>query len=200
MRQVTHHPSDATLMCYAAGSLDHAAGIVVRHHLDLCPICAETVRLGEIVAVELISTETGGPLRRGALDELMARIERPFLPDPEPSPLNLAPELMQWVGPGIRFRRLYQHKNFGLQLVWLAPGAQAPIHTHNGLELMLVLRGAFADDRGEYGMGDVCEADDEVWHAPRTVSAQPCVCLTSLEGDLRYRSLLHRLRRTVLGL
>ena len=42
----THHPSEATLLAYVAGTLPAPHSIVVRTHLALCGVCRGMVRLG----------------------------------------------------------------------------------------------------------------------------------------------------------
>ena len=46
---IRHHPSEATLAAYAAGTLWKAAGPVVQGHLDLCPRCRAVFDVAEAV-------------------------------------------------------------------------------------------------------------------------------------------------------
>ena len=54
-------------------------------------------------------------------------------------------------------------------LLRLDPGERAPRHSHGSPDVTVVLRGAFADDWGEYHRGDLAFADAGDKHAPATV-------------------------------
>ena len=69
-----------------------------------------------------------------------------------------------------------------LRLLRVRPGAAIPRHAHRGAELTLVLEGAFADETGRYGPGDLAEAEAEVSHRPVAEGPADCVCLVAAEG------------------
>jgi putative transcriptional regulator len=68
-----------------------------------------------------------------------------------------------------------------------------PDHGHNGLELTLVLQGAFRDETGRFGVGDVEVADDDLEHTPIAEEGDPCICLAATDANLRFRALVPRL-------
>ena len=45
-------------------------------------------------------------------------------------------------------------------------GYGLPAHGHNGAELTLVLRGAYQDEVGRFGIGDAADLDESVEHRP----------------------------------
>ena len=74
------------------------------------------------------------------------------------------------------------------------PAAQAvPEHGHRGLELTLVLSGAFADATGLFRAGDLEIADEEIGHTPRATEEGPCVCVAATDAPLRFRAIIPRL-------
>ncbi|TAG14974.1 MAG: transcriptional regulator, partial [Rhodobacterales bacterium] len=72
-------------------------------------------------------------------------------------------------------------------------GTAVPDHGHRGVELTLVLQGAFADDNARFDRGDIEIADEELEHTPVALSGQDCICLAATDAPLRFRSMLPRL-------
>ena len=83
---------------------------------------------------------------------------------------------------------------------WIPGGADVPDHGHEGLEMTLVLAGAYSDGRGRYARGDVDVADETVEHHPVAEPGAPCLCLAATEGRLRFRALLPRIAGSLLGI
>ena len=50
----------------------------------------------------------------------------------------------------------------------------------------MVLEGAFRDETGHYGRGDLMIADSLLDHRPRADEAQDCVCLVVTDAPLRF--------------
>ena len=80
-----------------------------------------------------------------------------------------------------------------LHLLRLKPGALLPRHTHRGAELTYVITGAFEDEIGHFGPGDVEETDTDITHRPVVVSQEDCIGLLATSGRLRFSSVLMRL-------
>ena len=68
-----------------------------------------------------------------------------------------------------------------------------PQHTHQGLELTLVLAGSFADGDEEFHAGDIEVADETVDHTPVSGPNGPCICLAVTDAPLVFRSWLPRM-------
>ena len=66
-------------------------------------------------------------------------------------------------------------------LIRVRPGRMVPQHTHEGNELTVVLEGAFHDETGHYGRGDLAIADSSVDHRPVADEAEDCLCLAVTE-------------------
>lgn len=85
-----------------------------------------------------------------------------------------------------------------VRLLSIPPKAKLPEHTHEGMELTLVLRGAF-EDRGQvYRRGDVALADDDIEHAPEVIGEDVCICLAASDNRLRFQTWLPRLAQPFL--
>jgi putative transcriptional regulator len=78
-------------------------------------------------------------------------------------------------------------------LLYIPPGQAVPDHSHNGLELTLVLQGSFSDETGRFGVGDLEIADQDLEHTPIADAGPPCICLAATDAPLRFNALLPRL-------
>jgi putative transcriptional regulator len=222
---IRHHPSAATLVAHAAGTLWAAAGPVVAAHLARCPDCRAEVELAEAVGGLLLEALPPAPLAPDALARAMERLDDAPGPaagkgarDPAPGAwapapggaaaedpvaatlrgLGLPVPRLRWLAPGVRHAVLLRGGpgpggGGTLRLLRVRPGAAVPRHAHRGAELTLVLEGAFADEAGRYGPGDLAEAEAEVSHRPVAEGPADCVCLVAAQGLPRFGGLLGRL-------
>lgn len=199
---IRRHPSEATLVAHAAGTLRAAALRVVRGHLDLCPQCREGVRLAEAVGGILLDELPPTPLAPGAARQTSARLggetgrtAQPTAPEaetePQATPHDFRDVRLRWLAPGVRHAVLLRDPAEGtLRLLRVTSGTALPRHAHRGVELTLVLEGAFADEAGRHGPGDLVEVDGEASHRPVAEGSVDCVCLVATEGRLRFGGLL----------
>lgn len=86
-----------------------------------------------------------------------------------------------------------------LRLLKIAPGRRMPEHSHGGVELTLVLDGAYTDECGTYKVGDVQEADDVTQHRPVADRASGCICLVASDKPPRFTGLLGRIAQPFVG-
>jgi putative transcriptional regulator len=194
---IAHHPSEATLTAYAAGSLPEGLALVVATHLVSCPVCQHLTRTLEAVGGVLLEDLPPSPMAADALALALARNERPVparVPWPDepglPPPLSRCLYGSWWrVGAGIRWRPLRVGGRAWAGLLQVAPGRSLPRHGHDGHELTCVLQGSFNDATGRYLVGDVAEPDGDDDHQPRVDSRDPCLCVIASEG-LRLRGVL----------
>ncbi len=203
---IQHHISDSLLMSYAAGSLPEAFSLVVAAHVSLCDECRAQLAAFEAVGGAVVEGEQAS-MSQGALDQCLARIEGPA-PKGEPKPRRqgiLPGPLAGYVGGdlsavkwkqlagGVRQAILPTAKGATARLLHIPAGAAVPDHGHRGLELTLVLQGAFRDDDGRYGPGDVEIAGEAVDHTPVAEAGADCICLAATDAPLRFRGLFPRL-------
>lgn len=207
-----HHPSEARLLDYAAGSLPEPIALLVATHLALCPSCRRDEAALEQLGGLLLDELAPAPLAEDLLERLLGRLEHDDAgPDERPSPRALVgdpdvPEPLQsylgrpvaglpWrrLGPVGHVQLLTDFPGVTTRLLSIRAGAATPSHTHDGCELTLVLRGAFADRTGHYGRGDVMEADGDLDHQPVADDGDDCLCLTVQDAPLRLTGRFGRL-------
>ena len=68
-----------------------------------------------------------------------------------------------------------------------------------GLEMTLVISGAYSDITGKYARGDFQEADEEVEHRPIVEIGEECICLIVTNAPLRFSNLTTRIVQPILG-
>ena len=220
---VVHHLDDATLLRYASGDLDEAFSVVVACHLAICGTCRHAAQAAEEVGGQLMETCADDDLAGDAFDRLMDRIDNgedriaadavtPPTPaadasDAVPLPLRrfVGPSLdaVHWrmVAPGIRKHaiRLPASSRSSLYLLHIAPGKAVPEHGHGGAELTLILSGAYRDELGRFGPGDIADLDEHIEHRPRVEPGAPCICLAATEEPTRFRGFFSRLLQPLDG-
>lgn len=213
---ITHHPDDATLMSFAAGSLPGSLAAVVAGHAVLCPICAREIRLMESVGSALIGNlapvAVDRPSPQMALRAMEAGIagKQVIADDPDadvPMPLRalLGNRLdeVRWkrLGMGIWNVALpVAAKSEGdLRLLRVGPGCAVPEHGHNGCELTLILRGSYHDEFGDFYAGDVADLGDDAEHRPIAHPKDGCICLIASDRKARFKGLLGRLVQPLTG-
>lgn len=210
MHSVRHHPRAETLAAYSAGVLDEARAVVIATHLAMCSECRESV--GDFNALGGVCLEAcaGVPMSASAFDVL----ERASRPDDGDPAHDRARTLGDWMDtdldatpwrpvlPGVAQHVLSPRGSSAgvLRLLRIAPGTRLSRHTHRGEELTLILRGAYRDETGSYGPGDLADLDDTTLHAPVATGDEPCVCLIAATAPLAFRDLPGRLVQPLVGL
>jgi putative transcriptional regulator len=219
---IQHHPSASTVLAYASGRLEEGLSLVVATHLAWCAPCRETVDAAETAGGLLLSEaapeDCSEELLARTLDELerrpmaaeggtrQAQAPAPLAALELPQPLlgyihRLEGRGWRRLGPGIRQIPLIGRTGGGgtVRLLRIAPGMNMPRHGHAGLELAIVLKGAYHDEIGRFGRGDLADLDEDIRHQPRADEAEGCVCLIATERPLRFEGRLLRWLQPVLG-
>jgi putative transcriptional regulator len=218
---VHHHPSDELLLDYASGALGEAWSLAVATHLALCPDCRRIVERLEAVGGEILEEVAPEPVAEGNFEAVMARLQDSPTASAEATapkrggdrPFVLPQPLRDYVGGDVsdlHWQRLglgaYQHliatggNGVTARLLRIPAGKPVPTHGHRGMELTLVLCGAFTDTTGTYGRGDLQEADAELEHQPLAAPEEDCICLAVTDAPLRFRSLAARLVQPLLNI
>ena len=200
-----HHPGDALLMDYAGGCLGEAGGLVVATHLALCPGCRHAVADLDAVGGALLEELEPDALAPGALDALLARLDEPppyeeppapprrtppavpsLIPEPLRRYVGGDPAAMRWrmMAPGFQCVDIPLSHGERARLIRMKGGVAAPRHSHEGLELALVLDGGFHDALGQFARGDVAVGDGSIDHKP-VADPEGCLCLSVTLGRLR---------------
>jgi putative transcriptional regulator len=218
---IVHHPSEALLLDYGTGALNEGWSLTVATHLALCPACRAQVAGIEAVGGSLLETLAPTPVAADALDAVLGRLDEAEMtvavatrPAAPPARIPVLPEpLHSYVGGdanSVPWQRLgrgaYQYliplpgSDISTRLLRIPAGRPVPEHSHRGLELTMVLCGAFSDATGLYGRGDIQEAGDTLLHQPHAAAGEDCICLAATEGPLRFTSLAARMVQPLLGI
>ena len=178
-----HHLDEATLLRYASGDLDEAFSVVVASHLAMCLTCRRAAQEAEQVGGRFLESMDKSEMATGAFDRLMQRLdldEDTIVLDREmtangangdvPLPLrryvgdSVAGISWNTISPGVRRHaiNLSSPTHSSLYMLHIAPGKAVPEHGHGGAELTLVLSGAYRDELGLFGPGDIADLDEHV--------------------------------------
>ena len=203
---IKHHISDSLLMGYAAGTLPEAFSLVIATHVSMCDDCRAQLSAFEAVGGALVQGESA-EMTEDALESCMARLDGAAPPDrPKAARQGILPgplaeyvggdlSSIKWkpVGGGVRQAILPTARGSSARLLYIPAGKAVPDHTHRGLELTLVLQGAFRDEDGHYGPGDVETASEAVDHTPIAEVGADCICLAATDAPLKFHGIFPRL-------
>jgi putative transcriptional regulator len=209
---IRHHPDDATLMAFAAGTLPQAFAAVVAAHIAMCPRCREELEILNAVGGALIDALPPSSLRpaqhtQPSYDGGTAVMTAPALvagglPYPFHRLVGTSFDTVRWrrVAPGIWLHDVELPGETGgtLKLLKASPAATIPEHGHGGHEMTLVLQGAFSDATGTYGIGDVADLDDHIEHTPVADSEIGCICALATEQPPEFKAWWLRLLHPIL--
>ncbi|WP_422071131.1 ChrR family anti-sigma-E factor [Tranquillimonas rosea] len=214
METIRHHLPDDLLMGYAAGSLAEAFNVLIATHLSLCDECRARAGSFDAVGGAILDTSPPRAMAPGALQATLARIgEDPEAPrathqperdDTLPAPLTSyvggGLDSVPWrsIGGGVRDALLPTSKEARVRLLRIPAGMAVPDHGHRGMELTLVLQGAFRDETDRFARGDVEVADEELEHTPVAEEGEDCICLAATDAPLRFKGMIPRLAQSFL--
>lgn len=210
-----HHPSEETLLGYAAGTLSAGPAVVTESHLSSCALCRSRLAALRVTGGAVLEALPPADMAPEALSRTVAGMDRaPMLRVVQAEsvrrrhdhrnlrnlrlPASLeAYELgrWMWMGPGVKSCKILVpgQPKANARIMRIAPNCRMPEHGHTGIEFTQVIHGSYSDGFHHYGVGDFSEADSEVEHQPVSDSEHGCVCVTAQEGHLRFNGLLGRL-------
>lgn len=211
---VKHQIEDEYLAAYAAGSLAEAFDLVVACHLSLSKEARRRYDAVEAVGGAVLEKMPTATLADGSLEATLARIAGSAPAEPEPVPTADCPVLpaplrdyvgggldaVKWrpVGMGVKQAILPVGDGGTARLLSIPGGCEMPDHGHRGLEMTLVLQGAFLDGEERFGRGDVEVADEELVHMPVAEKGVDCICLAATDAPLKFSGLLPRIAQPFL--
>ena len=212
METIKHHVSDDLLMAYASGNLAEGFSIAVAAHVSMCDHCRSTLESLNAVGGAFLERDTNVSVDACAFSKTLERINAcQSVSQPKekrksdfPEPLSdyvghgLADITWQPLGMGVKQAMLETSEDATARLLYIPAGAAMPDHSHRGLELTLVLEGAFADENDYFAKGDVQIADGSTNHTPVAMDGKPCICLAVTEAPLKFRKMFHRLIQPLL--
>jgi putative transcriptional regulator len=196
---------------YASGALDPGFRLLVDAQAELVASMADTLAIADVFVGAMLETETPIPMDTIALEKVFARIagtptSAPVAASaigPEDGELARLPAIVRslaenaergsgwkFAGFGIRSLAFDAGSAATVELLRIEPGAVAPRHDHGGLELTLVLQGAFRDERGVYRCGDIAVASPGDKHRPIGEPGELCFALAVSEAPPRFTGAL----------
>lgn len=216
---VKHHPSEALLMDYTMGTLSDGFAMAIEIHLESCPTCRTDLVLMREMGGQLLTGERPVSVSSSSSDALSALMDR--LPAQEPAliatpkaqpiavgssymPARLSGILLDDKGalpfktraPGIATIPLMKEDDGTYaRLMRISAGKSVPHHSHNGIELTVLISGSYHDEISEYGPGDFVEHGPAIRHQPIAGQSEDCICLGVTEGPLEFTKATYRLLR-----
>ena len=207
-KTIRHHVPDQVLSAYAAGELAEAFNLIVATHVSMCDDCRAQLAAIEALGGAVIEGGEAVEMSDSALEAALSRIEmlpqatmrvrpvsRGLLPVPLADYIGGDLSSIRWTAlvAGVRHAILPTDRKATARLLYIPAGAQMPDHGHRGMEMTLVLQGAFADESDRFGPGDIEVADEEMEHTPVAEMGADCICLAVTDAPLRFRGMLPRL-------
>lgn len=200
---------ETLLIEYAAGNLNVALDLLVacctticsesRAHVlayeqvggSLLEACCDPIAMKDSSLSDVLSHIDGRPVPDDCVAQTMhALVFDCSVPRPVYSYIEAAPAKPCWkkIGNGIQIMDLTTPSCEGwkVYLVNMAPGSKAPEHMHAGLEYTLILEGAFSDEAGAYGAGDLVIHSEGTIHRPLADAQLGCLCLSVMEIPVRF--------------
>jgi putative transcriptional regulator len=212
---IAHHPSDALLLAYASGAADEAISLIIAVHMSYCSLCRSRSRKLEAIGGALLEDLAPAPLARDARESAMAKLdsaqlyERPAraASSHDRTPAVLRPYIggdlarVRWrhMGPRLSYAPLFRRGAVAARLLRGVPGADSGLHSHQGLELTLVLQGGYTDMTGNYGPGDLQIMEGSMRHNPIADPGEDCINLAVTTGRLTFDSLIQRIAAPLFG-
>jgi putative transcriptional regulator len=211
---VQHHPDDAVLTAFAAGTLDLGQQVAVATHLCSCAKCEYWREIMEQVGGQMLADLPPAMMANEALARIETRLNE-TAPPSERAPSTGAeiaglPEFVhhyswarwKWIAPRMYVRaiRLPVASSTRVFLLKSGPGTKMLPHSHSGVEMTCVLSGAFRHAGGYFGPGDFDFGDPTIDHRPIVEAGEDCICLVALQGQLLLNGLIGRIIQPFLWL
>lgn len=212
---INHHLTDALLIGYASGNLPEAFSVVVATHVSLCDECKARLGSFEAVGGALLDEDTA-PVADDSLAATLDRIEaanedRPLrkraavgavFPAPLQDYVGGDLDNVRWrpLGGGVKQAVLKTSRAATVRLLSIPAGAAMPDHGHRGMELTLVLKGAFRDEEDRFARGDIEIANEDLHHTPIAEDGDVCICLAATDAPLRFRGIVPRIAQRFIGI
>lgn len=214
-----HDPTGEAFARYASGAMDPAVRLMLETQGALRAGMGAQTHTVDAVGGAMLESEDPVDMNEGALTAALAGIDAVELDAQEhrvamqsanaalqelldlPEPLRehalLAVGATGWkfAGPGIRALNLDVGGTAHAQLLRIEPGFGAPKHDHTGFEHTLVVTGAFADETGRYGVGDIATRRPGEVHRPVAEAGAVCFALAVSDGDIALTGALGLLQR-----
>jgi putative transcriptional regulator len=216
MTQIKHHLTEPLLMGYAAGTLPEAFNLVVATHITMCDECRAALAEYDAVGGAVMMDSAPVDVAEDALAATLAMIDGGKFAE-QPAPVRTKDSIfpgplqdyitgdidnLKWrkVGGGVSQLVLETSKDASVRLLRIPAGTAVPDHGHRGMELTLVLQGAFTDEEDRFGAGDLEVANEDLHHTPVAEEGVDCICLAATDAPLRFNGLVPRIAQRFIGI
>lgn len=215
------HPSTELLNQFVQGELVTGKSVIVAAHMELCEACSAKAKELQTLAVSywvdpdselqsdqfieadhatMVASIVKSPQTKTEQIEELVEVDIDVLNHSIKLPKVLGKAALQglkWkkVAGGISEAQLFLDNETLCEFIYMAPGCEVPVHTHQGTESTLVLDGSFEDELGEYKTSDFIIRDAQHNHQPR--SKEGCLCFAVLDSPLKFTEGLSRLMNPV---
>jgi len=215
------HPSTELLNRFVQGELVTGKSVIVAAHMELCEACSAKAKELQTLAVSswvdpdsalqsdqsieanhatMVASIVKSPQTKTEQIEELVEVDIDVLNHSIKLPKVLGKAALQglkWkkVAGGISEAQLFLDNETLCEFIYMAPGCEVPVHTHQGTESTLVLDGSFEDELGEYKTSDFIIRDAQHNHQPR--SKEGCLCFAVLDSPLKFTEGLSRLMNPV---
>lgn len=206
----------ALMLAYASGALDEAETLIVSAHINLSEKGQKAASFYEAMGgVTLEKFCEPVQMSKGSMEYVLDRLDdldkdnscaqsescecSIFKDLPIPDCLSDAvlgqkrsPSWKKYV-PGVEGFELKmgcKRSTSKARFMRFDPAFKSPHHSHAGREITLVLDGAFDDETGRYGRGDLLVIDnEEQHHTPQACPTDGCVCMVVTNAPIRLKGI-----------
>lgn len=207
---------------YAAGCLDPAYALLVETQAALREDVRQSIIVSEIIAASQFEAAEPMGMADDAVERALAAIdaledEAAVSPRVALAGVNAALEELlhlpqplrdkaleaagedgwRFTGPGIRRLSIDTGSAAEAEIYRLDAGASVPRHTHEGVELSLVVAGGFTDETGSFGPGDISVKGPEHVHQPVADADSPCLIFAVRDGGLKFQGVMGLVQRII---
>ena len=206
---IKHHLNEKLLMSYAAGILPEAFNLVVATQMSMSDEARARLASFEAIGGGILEDTNKEQMSPTAFQDVLQKINKtkpvkkysaPTMVEgvfPEPLKKYAGDELetVKWksIGRGVKQAILKTDNKASARLLFIPAGTAMPNHSHNGLEMTLVLKGSFHDEKDQFKRGDIEIADQDLHHKPTASDDGPCICLVASDASLKFKSIIPRL-------
>jgi putative transcriptional regulator len=200
-------------MEFSAGNLSEPHALCIRLHLDQCANCRSRVDTLESLGAVMMESHPQTDVSPGMFDSILSRIDSEG--EASSQQVSTSAKNTRRVSPlekllGDDLDSLPWKRQLGdvsvlditdrfpgqkeqVVLQKLAAGGKAPSHTHRGEETTIVLKGAFADQKGVFNQWDFVVLNQEDDHKPVAVGCEDCITLSVLSAPVKLTGTFSRM-------
>lgn len=196
------HPDTQYLVEYAAGTLSIGPSICVAAHIEQCKQCQQQLHGLNSCGAALIENLEPANVSDSLFDKVLANLDTemeaaspsvPFSAEIPKAISKLVPsgfDDLPWkqYGKDLETCRLSVGEDkFEVSLIRMQAGGTINEHSHKGLEMTVVLKGALSDKNGVYQAGDFSACNEGDQHRPMATQDMECICLTAVEAPVHFK-------------